>query len=421
MMNTNRRHFIGGIGALAASTFPVPALAQAKPKVVVVGGGPGGATVAKYVAKDGGIDVTLVEPAKQFTTCFHSNLYLGGFKKWNEITHSYDKMTKAYGIKHNRQRASAIDRDKKQVKFASGKALDYDRLVLAPGIDIKFDSVPGYSEEVSKKLPHAWLAGPQTQLLTRQLNALADGSTIVMVAPPNPYRCPPGPYERASMMAHVLKAKGHKKSRIIILDPKENFSKQALFMEGWQKHYPGMIEWQDGKMHGGIKGVDAKAMTVKTDLAEHKANLINVIPAQMAGKIARDAGLANQTGFCPINPENMRSMTDANIYIVGDACIPGDMPKSGFSANSQAKVAAMMIRGELANGRTFPARYTNTCWSLIETDDTVKVGGSYAAKDGKIAATETFVSKTGESAELRKQTQQENIGWYQGIIADIFT
>ena len=230
-MNTNRRHFIGGIGALAASTFPMPALAQAKPKVVVVGGGPGGATVAKYVAKDGGIDVTLVEPAKQFTTCFHSNLYLGGFKKWNEITHSYDKMTKAYGIKHNRQRASAIDRDKKQVKLANGKALGYDRLVLAPGIDIKFDSVPGYSELVSAKLPHAWQAGPQTQLLTRQLNALSDGSTIVMVAPPNPYRCPPGPYERASMMAHVLKAKGHTKSRIIILDPKENFSKQALFMD----------------------------------------------------------------------------------------------------------------------------------------------------------------------------------------------
>jgi sulfide dehydrogenase [flavocytochrome c] flavoprotein subunit len=420
-MNTNRRKFIGGMGALAASTFPMPAFAQAKPKVIVVGGGPGGATVAKYVAKDGGLDVTLVEPARRFTTCFHSNLYLGGFKTFEEITHSYDKITKAYGIKHVRQRAAGIDRDKKQVKFASGKALDYDRLVLAPGIDIKFDSVPGYSEEASKKLPHAWQAGAQTQLLRRQLNALSDGSTIVMVAPPNPFRCPPGPYERASMMAHVLKAKGHKKSRIIILDPKENFSKQGLFMEGWQKHYPGMVEWQDAKMHGGVKGVDAKTMTVKTDLAEHKANLINVIPAQMAGKIARDAGLANQTGFCPINPENMRSMTDANIYIVGDACIPGDMPKSGFSANSQAKVAAMMIRGELANGRTFPARYTNTCWSLIETDDTVKVGGTYAAKDGKIAATETFVSKTGETAELRKQTQQENIGWYQGIIADIFT
>jgi sulfide dehydrogenase [flavocytochrome c] flavoprotein chain len=420
-MKSNRRQFIGGIGALAASAFPMPAFAQAKPKVIVVGGGPGGATVAKYVAKDGGVDVTLVEPAKRFTTCFHSNLYLGGFKKWDEITHSYEKMTKAYGIKHLRQKAAAVDREKKLVKFASGRKLPYDRLVLAPGIDIKFDSVPGYSEEVSKKLPHAWLAGPQTELLKRQLNALSDGAMIVMIAPPNPYRCPPGPYERVSMMAHVLKAKGHKKSRIVIIDPKENFSKQALFMEGWQKHYPGMVEWQDSKMHGGVKNVDAKAMTVKTDLAEYKAQLINVIPAQMAGKIARDAGLANQTGFCPINPENMRSMMDANIYLVGDACIPGDMPKSGFSANSQAKVAAMMIRGELANGRTFPARYTNTCWSLIETDDTVKVGGTYQAKDGKIAAVETFVSKTGESAELRKQTQEENMGWYAGIVADIFS
>jgi NADPH-dependent 2,4-dienoyl-CoA reductase/sulfur reductase-like enzyme len=420
-MKANRRQFIGGFGALAASTFPMPAFAQAKPKVVVVGGGPGGATVAKYVAKDGGIDVVLVEPAKRFTTCFHSNLYLGGFKTWEEITHSYDKITKAYGIKHVQQMAVSVDRDKKTVKLANGSLQPYDRLVLAPGIDLKFDSVPGWSEEASRKLPHAWQAGAQTQLLKRQLNALSDGSTIVMIAPPNPYRCPPGPYERVSMMAHVLKAKGHKKSRIVIIDPKENFSKQGLFMEGWERHYPGMVEWQDPKMHGGVKNVDAKAMTVKTDLGETKAQLINVIPAQMAGKIARDAGLANASGFCPINPENMRSASDANVYLVGDACIPGDMPKSGFSANSQAKVAAVMIRGELANGRTFPARYTNTCWSLIETDDTVKVGGSYAPKDGKIAATETFVSKTGESRELRKQTQQENIGWYAGIVADIFT
>jgi sulfide dehydrogenase [flavocytochrome c] flavoprotein subunit len=420
-MNSNRRQFMGGVGALAATAFPMPALAQAKPKVVVVGGGPGGATVAKYVAKDGGVDVTLVEPAQRFTTCFHSNLYLGGFRSWESITHSYDKIAKAYGIKHVRQMANAVDREKKTVALANKTALPYDRLVIAPGIDLKFDSVPGWSEAASAKLPHAWKAGPQTQLLRRQLMALSDGATIVMIAPPNPYRCPPGPYERISMLAHVLKTKGHKKSRIVIIDPKENFSKQGLFMEGWQKHYPGMIEWQDPKMHGGVKNVDAKTMTVKTDLGEYRAQLINVIPAQMAGKIARDAGLANQSGFCPINPENMKSASDANVYVVGDACIPGDMPKSGFSANSQAKVAAMTIRGELASGRTFPARYTNTCWSLIETDDTVKVGGSYAAKDGKIAAVETFVSKTGETAELRKQTQAENMGWYAGIVADIWT
>ena len=269
-------------------------------------------------------------------------------------------------------------------------------------------------------MPHAWKAGPQTQLLKKQLDALADGSLIVMVAPPNPYRCPPGPYERVSMMAHVLKAKGHKMSRIVVLDPKDSFSKQGLFQEGWERHYPGMVEWQDPKMHGGIKGVDPSAMTVRTDLETYKAALVNVIPAQMAGKIARDAGLANQTGWCPVDPASMKSASDPNVYVVGDACIPGDMPKSAFSANSQAKVAAMMVRGELAQARTFPARYTNTCWSLIETDDTVKVGGAYEAKDGKIAAVSTFVSQKGETPEVRRQTQAENMGWYAGFTADVF-
>ena len=205
-----------------------------------------------------------------------------------------------------------------------------------------------------------------------------------------------------------------------MLDPKPTFSKQALFQEGWEKHYPGMIEWQDPKIHGGIKGVDPQTGEVKTDLATYKAALANVIPAQMAGKIARDAGLANETGFCPIDPENMKSKIDANIYVIGDACIPGDMPKSAFSANSQAKVAAMLIRGELTNSRVFPARYTNTCWSLIETDDTVKVGGAYEPKDGKIAAVATFVSQKGETPEVRRQTQAENMGWYAGFTADVF-
>ena len=422
MTSANRRHFMGGIGALtAAAGLPMPAIAQAKPSVVVIGGGPGGATVAKYVAKDGGIDVSLVEPAAEFTTCFHSNLYLGGFKTWQSITHSYGQLVSKYGIKHVRQAAAAIDRNQKTVRLANGDVVKYDRLLVAPGIDLKFESVPGYSEAAAEKMPHAWKAGPQTQILKRQLDALQDGSVIVMVAPPNPYRCPPGPYERVSMMAHVLKTKGHQKSRIIVLDAKDAFSKQAVFMEGWQKHYPGMIEWQDAKMHGGVKRVDPESMTVVTGLATYKAALANIIPDQWAGKIARDAGLANQSGFCPINAESMKSTIDGDIYIVGDACIPGDMPKSGFSANSQAKVAAMMIRGELVNARTFPARYSNTCWSLIETDDTVKVGGRYEAKDGKIAAVETFVSKTGEPADLRRQNQQENMGWYAGITADIFT
>ena len=425
MPRLTRRKFTALTGAtLAGACVPlfVPrALGQAKPKLVVIGGGPGGGTVARYVNKDaaGAIDVTLIEPQAKFTTCFFSNLYVGGFRDLASITHDYAKVARG-GVRVVNDRASAIDRERKTVRLAGGTIVPYDRLVVATGIDLKFDSVPGYSEAAAETMPHAWQAGAQTKLLTDRLNALVDGDLIVMIAPPNPYRCPPGPYERVSMFAHVLKRKGHKRSSIIVLDPKPSFSKQALFMEGWEKHYPGMIQWHDPKLHGGIKGVDARSNEVNTDLATHKAALVNVIPAQMAGRIARDAGLANETGFCPIDPESMKSTMDPNVFVIGDACIPGDMPKSAFSANSQAKVAAMTIRGELANARTFPARYSNTCWSLIAPDDDVKVGGNYEPGEGKIKQASTFVSQKGEAADLRKQNYQESLDWYAGITADVF-
>lgn len=422
MTDMTRRRFAAFAGAsLAVPLFAPVALGQGKPKVVVIGGGPGGATVARYVNKDaaGAVDVTLVEPQKAFTTCFFSNIYVGGYRSFKSITHGYDKIRRE-GIKVMHEAAASIDREKKQVVLAGGRRLPYDRLVVAPGIDLKFDSVPGYSEAAASIMPHAWKAGAQTELLVKKLNALRDGDTIVMIAPPNPYRCPPGPYERVSMFAHVLKKKGHKKSRIVVLDPKPTFSKQALFQEGWEKYYPGMIEWQDPNMHGGIKSVDPKTGEIKTDLASYKAALANVIPAQMAGKIARAAGLADASGYCPIEPESMKSKSDPNIFVIGDACIPGDMPKSAFSANSQAKVAAQVIRGELTNSRIFPARYANTCWSLIETDDDVKVGGTYEPGDGKIKAVTTFISQKGETAELRKANYKESVDWYSGFVGDVF-
>ncbi|MBI5111700.1 MAG: FAD-dependent oxidoreductase [Rhodovulum sp.] len=421
MIAVTRRVFsVASLAGVAAVAFPAVLRGQAKPRLVVIGGGPAGATVAKYVAKDsnGAIDVTLVEPLAKFVTCFHSNLYLGDFRRWDSIAHDYK--LDAYGVKHVRQAASAIDRDKKQVRLADGSTLDYDRLVVAPGIDLAFDSVPGWSEEAAEVMPHAWKPGPQTQLLKARLDALQDGATIVMVAPPNPYRCPPGPYERVSCMAAVLKKKGHTKSRIVVVDPKDRFSKMALFQEGWQAHYPGMVEWMDPKMHGGLKSVDPKTGTVVTDLETIKADLVNVIPKQMAGKIARDAGLANGTGYCPIDPATMKSAQDPNIFVLGDAAIAGAMPKSAFSANSQAKVVALAVRGELTGSRVFPARYANTCWSVIAADDTVKIGGRYEPKDGAIAEVEGFVSKTGEDKDVRRQTSEENMGWYKGIVADIF-
>ena len=422
-MSINRRKLLAsssaGIALAAGGRF---AYAQPRPRVVVVGGGAAGATAAKYIAKDsqGKIDVTLIEPSKSYVTCFHSNLFLGGFKDMKSITHSYEAL-KNHGVKVIHQRAMMIDREAKHVVLEDSSHQSYDRLIVAPGIDLKYDSVPGWGKEHEEVMPHGWQAGKQTEILKKRIDAVPDGGTIVMIAPPNPYRCPPGPYERVSMMAHKLKAAGKTKAKIVILDPKETFSKQGLFQEGWEKHYPGMVEWLGPKIHDGIKSVDPKTNTVVTGFETYKnVALVNVIPAQMAGKIARDAKLVNETGYCPIDPENMRSKVDPLIYVIGDACIAGDMPKSAFAANSQAKVAAMNVRGELIGAKVFPARYANTCWSLISPDNTVKVGGSYGPKDGKISAVETFVSKTGESDAQRKEQQGENVGWYAGIINDMF-
>ena len=412
-MQINRRSVVL-TGLSAAGTFALGApgvLGQAKPRVVVIGGGAGGATAARYIAKDsqGAIAVTLVEENESYQTCFHSNLDVGGFRKYEEIVHGYDALAKNHGITLARARATQIDRDKKEVVLSTGQRLPYDRLVVSPGIDLKYDSVPGWSKEVEEQMPHGWKPGRQTQLIKQRLDAVPNGGTIVMIAPPNPYRCPPGPYERASMFAHVLQQAGKKDAKIIILDPKESFSKQGVFQADWEKRYRSMIEWLGPKIHDGIKSVDPKTNTVVTGFETYKdCAFVNVIPAQMAGEIARSAG-------------TMKSTVDPNIFVLGDACIAGDMPKSAFSANSQAKVAAMTIRGELTNARTFPARYVNTCWSLVAPDDTIKVGGRYEPKDGKIAATETFVSKPGESAELRKENQAENMGWYAGITADMFS
>jgi NADPH-dependent 2,4-dienoyl-CoA reductase/sulfur reductase-like enzyme len=424
MSDLNRRDLLAGLGAaVGASSIAMPAVAQgAKPRVVVVGGGAGGVTAARYIAKDseGKIAVTLVEENANYQTCFHSNLFLGDFRSYASISHGYGGLPKQ-GVQVARARATAIDRDKKELLLSTGARLGYDRLVLSPGIDLRYDSVPGWSKEAEEMMPHGWKPGAQTRLLKRRLDAVPNGGVIVMVAPPNPYRCPPGPYERISMMAHVLKRTGKTRSKIFIVDPKETFSKQALFQEGWERHYKGMVEWLGPKVHDGLKSVDPKSGTVVTSFETYKnAALVNVIPAQFAGAIARDAKLVNQTGYCPILPESMKSAMDPNIYVLGDASIAGDMPKSAFSANSQAKVAANAIRGELIGARVFPARYTNTCWSLIETDDTVKVGGTFEPKEGRIASVTPFISKTGEPADLRKQTQEENMGWYAGIIADMF-
>lgn len=423
MSKLTRRDFTTILGVSAASLAVAPAIrAQDKPRVVVIGGGAGGATAAKYIAKDskGAVDVTVISASKTYTTCFFSNLYLGGFRSLDSITHDYEKLGGDFGVNMVYGYAVDIDREGRQVKMEDGSTVPYDRLVVAPGIDMIYDSIPGYSEAAAEKAPHAWQAGPQTELLKQQLDAVQDGQSVVVVPPPNPYRCPPGPYERVSMIAHLLTSTGRTNSSVIVLDPKPKFSKQALFQEGWQKYYGGMVEWYGPDVHGGIESVDADAGVVESGLDTFEAGCLNIVPAQRAGQIAVTAGLTDDSGFCPIDAASMRSTVDENIYVIGDASIAGAMPKSGFAANSQAKVAAMNVRADLTGSRAFPAKYSNTCWSLIATGDSVKVGAQYAVQEGKIAATTTFVSKTGEDADLRKKTFEESVGWYKGITGDMF-
>ena len=422
-MKLNRRNFIGSVTA-ASATLAAPlvmAAAHGRPKVVVIGGGAGGATVARYLAKDskGMLDVTLVEPTRSYYTCFFSNLYIGGFRAFSSLGHTYGKLAADYGINVVHDWAIGVDRDAKSVRLAGGGVLPYDRLVLSPGIDFKAGAVPGWDISSQQKMPHAYKAGSQTQLLKAQLLAMPQGGTYCMVAPPNPYRCPPGPYERVSMVAHHLKIH-NPTAKILIVDPKAKFSKQGLFEEGWEKYYAGIVTRIGPEFGGSNFEVRPDMMEVVIDGEVEKVDVCNVIPAMKAGRIAEIAGVTNEAGWAPVHAATMASKADENIHVLGDSSHQGDMPKSGFAANSQAKVAAMAIRGALTGSKVFPAKFTNTCWSLIETDDGIKVGASYEATDEKIAKTDGFISQTGEDAALRKATFQESVGWYDGITADMF-
>lgn len=420
-MGLNRRGFIGTL-AVSGAVMAAPAvLGQTRPRVVVIGGGAGGATCARYLAKDseGAIDVTLVEPAEVYHTCFFSNLYLGGFRDYESLGHRYDKLTGDYGITLAPTMASGVDRAAGTVTLEGGQTLAYDRLVIAPGIDFVDGSVPGWDLAQAEVMPHAYKGGAQVQLLRGQVEAMPQGGTFCMIAPPNPYRCPPGPYERISMVAHLL-TEANPTAKILLVDPKETYSKQALFEEGWERHYSGMIERVGPDFGAANVEVRPAAMEVVIDGEVTKVDVCNVIPAQKAGVIAAAAGVTDDTGWAPVDPHSMASRADPKVFVLGDASAQGDMPKSGFSANSQAKVAAMVIRAELTGSKAFPAKYSNTCWSLIATDDGVKVGASYEATDEKIASVDSFISQTGEDAELRKATYEESLGWYAGITADIF-
>jgi NADPH-dependent 2,4-dienoyl-CoA reductase/sulfur reductase-like enzyme len=317
--------------------------------------------------------------------------------------------------------AKSVDPQTRTITLADTTKLAYDRLILAPGIDFRWGALSGYGEAAAEKMPHAWKAGPQTLLLRRQLEAMRDGGIVAIAVPANPYRCPPGPYERASLIAHYLKT-NKPKSKLLILDAKDAFSKQKLFQNGWAALYPDLIEWVALSAGGKVTAADAAAMTLTTDFATHKADVANVIPAQKAGWIAELAGVADRTGWCPIDPVSFASTLQPNIHVIGDAAIAGAMPKSAFAANAQAKVCAAAVAVLLAGGTPIPSKLINTCYSLVAPDYGISVAGVYHPVDGRLVDVEGAggVSPRDAPAEARAFEASLAAGWFRTITGEIF-
>jgi sulfide dehydrogenase [flavocytochrome c] flavoprotein subunit len=424
----DRREFgrlVGGAAVAAAmpQVMCAPALAKSSAKIVIVGGGAGGGTVARILKTEAPqLDVTVVEKREVYTSCFNSNHVFGGFRTLASLQHSYDGLRKL-GIDVATDTATDIDAGKRSVTLAGGRSLAYDRLVLAPGIDFTYDAIAGYSPAAAEILPHAWKAGPQTLLLMRQLQAMEDGGVVIMTVPGNPYRCPPGPYERACMIAHYLKT--HKpKSKLIIFDAKPTFSKQGAFEEAFEKYYAGIIDLNLTNEIDDFRVVRVDAQTKEVETASGtklKGAVVNVIPPQTAGDIAIAAGCA-EGGWCPVKPQNFASALVDGVFVIGDAAIAAEMPKSAYSANSQGRVVAAGILADLAGGDAPVARYRNTCWSLLAAEDTIKIGADYTPgeRDGKplLVPSDPFVSQKGELSEVRRKNYAESLAWYHAIISD---
>jgi sulfide dehydrogenase [flavocytochrome c] flavoprotein chain len=417
----NRRRFLQSSAAATYAMLSAPAVAQAAARVVVVGGGFAGATAARALKQaDPHIAVTLVEGSRTFTACPFSNLVIGGLRDLPAQQFGYEQIAAA-GVEVAFTTATGVDAQARNVALASGSTLAYDRLVLAPGIDIRWDGLPGYTEAAAEKMPHAWKAGEQTLLLRRQLEAMEDGGVVVMAAPANPFRCPPGPYERASLIANYLKTK-KPKSKLIILDAKDAFSKQRLFQNAWTELYPDHLEWVALSQGGKVTAVDPVNLTLTTDFTSHKAAVANVIPPQKAGHISQLAGVADATGWCPIDPVTFASKLVPNIHVLGDAAIAGAMPKSAFAANAQAKVCAAAIVKLLAGQQPSEPKLLNTCYSLVAPDYAITVTGVYSPVNGVLTDVPGAggVSLADAPRSLRAQEALFADGWFNTITSEAF-
>jgi sulfide dehydrogenase [flavocytochrome c] flavoprotein subunit len=428
MTQFTRRKFIQVAGACTAmgamaSVSPRAFGTGMKGRVIVIGGGYGGAIAAKYIKMgDPDVDVTLIEKNPHYVSCPLSNEVLSGERAIDSLTFNYKTLSSKRGINVVNDKVVEIDATSRTVKGASGKAYSYDKLVVSPGVSFRYDKIEGYSKEAAEKIPHAWKAGPQTTLLRKQLEAMKDGGVCYIAAPPNPFRCPPGPYERAAQIA--LYFKHHKpKSKVIILDAKDKFSKQGLFMQGYKKFYGEMIEWVSGANGGIIEAVDPDSNTLIGQVDEYKGDVVNLIPPQKAGKIAHDAGLTDDSGWCPVDQQTFESKIHKDIYVIGDASIAGKMPKSGYAANSQGKVCAAAIVAALNGEAAGEPSYVNTCYSIISPDWGISVAAVYQLVDGQIVGVEGAggLSPMDATDQTRAIEAQYARSWFKNITSDMFT
>ena len=406
---------VGTLGACATA-------GGSKGKVVVVGGGWGGATAAKYIRRwsDGSIDVTLVEPNRTFISCPISNLVIGGSKKLDELTMSYDGLRR-HGVNVVHDTVTAIDADSRKVRLASGISLPYDRVVVSPGIEFVYEQIKGMSAEAAETIPHAWKAGAQTLLLRRQLESMPNGGVVVMSIPLAPYRCPPGPYERACQIAHYLKT-SKPKSKLIVLDANPQVtSKGPLFTRVWKEDYAGIIDYQANMA---VAEVDVKGKAFVTNLGDTvKGDVLNLIPPQRAGNIARDAGLITANNrWCEVDWVSTESIRMKNVHVIGDATQPAPaMPKSGHMANQHGKAAAAAIV-ELLNGRApVPPMMANTCYSYVDDKSAIHVASVHHWVAEK-KTMEVVTGASGVSGQDRAQWALEGQyawGWAQTVWADM--
>ncbi|MEP6390591.1 MAG: FCSD flavin-binding domain-containing protein [Halioglobus sp.] len=423
MTQLSRRRFTSAITAVGlAGLIPSQLVAKtSSAKLVVIGGGFGGATAARFAKRLlPSLSVTLVEPNPEYVACPFSNLVVAGVRDLQQQRFTYAALSRE-GITVAQDTAVEVDNEQRTVQLAGGASLSYDRLILAPGIDFRWNALEGYDEAATTRMPHAWKAGPQTMLLRDQLRAIDNGGVVALSVTAAPYRCPPGPYERASLIASYLSQ--HKpRSKIIILDSNERFSKQPLFLDAWQDKYPGMVEWRAASNDGRVTRVDSSSMRIQTDFEDINADVINIVPPQQAGFIAQRAGTTDGSGWCPINATSFESLLQRNIHVIGDATIAAPMPKSAFSANAQGKVCAIAIVRLLNQLEVEATTLANTCYSYVTPSEAISVAGVYNSGAGTFTNVPNAggISPAQDSNQLRKNEARQASDWFQAITSETF-